>query len=568
MATYQETSNYSYIGGEDVLGGLPVVESNKSYIALFRGVVDSTPEQIANSSFYITYLVDEEGNVSKISDDSFAQKDIQYTFAKGDDVDVIIDQGTLLNPQLAGAQQVSGVGSFIPLLVSQTGSSVNANVNNLQFLNPGAIPPEDTGETISNFLGAVYQSGSTNITPVVTDSSNNSQISVILEEGASTVLTEVGPQIYKSESATGNPARNLVPNLDTWLSASSPDALAASWPLNAGMSGMPAGLVGVTGSYQFKDPVPSITNLNLKFSYGVYNLGSDDAVMTIGLFGKNPADDNWQNAANFGVANPFYNITLPGATIAPSKFVASVNVITGSVEWNLVGNAISASRQWLAVATSNQVASKFGANANVFQVGNDGCGKVHWATQDQIIGNQTVKTLQSRFEISAQNPGTVNVASQTPFFTTGSSTSTVLTGSEILTGQYGDFQTLPTASSDFGFSPINFPFEVQTGDKIRFGFEPQNTFTVYGVQEPPAFSRLFITLDRQIGSTININNFVIYRNLNDGKFLTLDVVKNDPQIGEVDFTGVIIPQYASKKLQENAQEIVAKLKSEGILAEE
>ena len=115
MATYQETSNYSYIGGEDVLGGLPVVESNKSYIALFRGVVDSTPEQIANASFYITYLVDEEGNVSKISDDSFAQKDIQYTFAKGDDVDVIINQGTLLNPQLAGPQQVSGVGSFIPI---------------------------------------------------------------------------------------------------------------------------------------------------------------------------------------------------------------------------------------------------------------------------------------------------------------------------------------------------------------------------------------------------------------------------------------------------------------------
>jgi len=567
MATYQETSNYSYIGGEDVLGGLPVVESNKSYIALFRGVVDSTPEQIANASFYITYLVDEEGNVSKISDDTFAQKDIQYTFAKGDDVDVIIDQGTLLNPQLAGPQQVSGVGSFIPILVSQTGSSVNANVNNLQYLNPGAIPPEDTGETIRNFLGAVYQSGSTNITPVVTDSSDNSQITLIFDENG-VALTRVGPQIYKSESATGNPARGLVPNLSTWLSASSPDALAASWSLNNSMGNVPSGLAGVTGSYQFAEPVPSITNLNLKFSYGVYNLGSDDAVMTIGLFGRNPEDTNWQNGANFGVANPFYNITLPGANIVGGGVRADVELATGSVEWNLTGNAISASRQWLAVATSNQVASRFGANTDVNTVGNDGCGKVHWATQDQIIGNQTVKTFQSKFEISAQNPGIVNVASQLPFFTTGSATSTVLTGSEILAGQYGDLQTLPTASSDFGFSPINFPFEVKTGDKIRFGFEPENTFTVYGVQEPPAFSRLFITLDRQIGSTININNFVIYRNLNDGKFLTLDVAKNDPQIGEVDFTGVIIPQYASKKLQENAQEIVAKLKSEGILAEE
>ena len=67
---------------------------------------------------------------------------------------------------------------------------------------------------------------------------------------------------------------------------------------------------------------------------------------------------------------------------------------------------------------------------------------------------------------------------------------------------------------------------------------------------------------------LNLNNFVIYRNLTDGKFLTLDVPKNDPQISEIDFTGIIVPEYASPKLKANANEIVAKLKSDGILTED
>lgn len=565
MANYQETSNYSYIGNEeDVLGGLPVAQANKSYIAIFRGVVDSTPEKISNASFFITYLVDEDGNVSKISEDSFAQTDIQYTFAEGDNVDVIIDQGTLLNPQLAGSQQVSGVGSFIPILVSQTGSSINANVNNLQYLNPGAIPPEDTGETIRNFVGALYQSGSTNITPTVTHDEGTATL--ILDQFGSAV-TGVGPQIFKSESVPAA-ARSLIPNLDTWLTASSPDIQAASWSLNPVMTNVPAGLAAATGSYKLNNTVPSITSINFRFSYGLYNLGVEDAVAKVGMYYRNPGED-WQTVQNIGVNPPFYTVTLPGATIAEgSPFLANVELITGSAEWILTGNQISSSREYLATVSSVQVASRFGGNTTVNTVGNDNCGNVHWATQDQIIGTITTKSLQSKWEVYAQNPGIVSVASQLPFFTTGSLTSTVLTGSAILTGQYGNFQTLPTASADFGFSPINFPFEVKIGDKIRFGYESQNIFTVYAIAEPPASSRLFITLDREIGDRLNINNFVIYRNLADGKFLTLDVAKNDPQIGEIDFTGVIIPQYASQKLQENASTIVAKLKSEGVLAEE
>lgn len=568
MATYQETSNYSYIGDQDTLGGLPVVESNKAYIALFRGVVDSTPEQIANASFFITYLVDEKGNVAKISEDSFAQKDIQYTFAVGDDVQVIIDQGTLLNPQLAGAQKVSGVGSFVPILVSQTGSSINANVNNLQYFNPGQVPAEESGEDIKNFLGLIHNSSSTgHTTPGIYRPTTGNTVpnNLVLDQNGTSMNGKTADKVYASESVPA-PARSLVPNLTTWLTSSSPDVLAATWSYNQTMTGVPIGLSPASGSYQLADPLSPITNINMRASYGVYNFGLDDATLTVAIFARNPGG-NWSNGQNFGIPDPIQNITIPGAT-STSDYSGRVTLTTGSITWNLGGNMLSASREYLVVATSGQVVNKFGSNGTVSAVGNDNCGNVYWAIQDQIIGSQTITTPRWKLEVSAQNPSLTTVASQLPFFTTGSSTSTVITGSETLTGQYGDYQTLPTASADFGFSPINYPFQVQTGDKIRFGYDPSNTFTIFNVEEPPASPRLYLTLDREIGGTLNINNFVLYRNLADGKFLTLDVAKNDPQIGEVDFTGVIIPKFASQQLQENASQIVAKLKSEGVLAED
>ena len=62
-----------------------------------------------------------------------------------------------------------------------------------------------------------------------------------------------------------------------------------------------------------------------------------------------------------------------------------------------------------------------------------------------------------------------------------------------------------------------------------------------------------------------LNNFVLYRNLEDGKFITLDVEKFDPPIAEEEFTGIIIPEYASSTLRQNASAIVSKLKQDGII---
>jgi hypothetical protein len=161
MGRYEDNNNISYIGDKDVLGGLPVVEQTQAFIAAFKGVVSSTPEQIANSSFFITYLINEAGEVFQVSEDSDAQRDILQNFAVGDDVIVRVDQGTLINTQLAGEHKVTGIGSFVPIFVTQTGSSDNAFVPFVNFQNPGEEAPDAEPSTVPSFLAKAFISSST-----------------------------------------------------------------------------------------------------------------------------------------------------------------------------------------------------------------------------------------------------------------------------------------------------------------------------------------------------------------------------------------------------------------------
>ena len=98
MGKFEDNKNFSYIGDKNPLGK-PAVERNSSFLATFKGIADSTPERINNSSYFITYLVDEEGNLSKVADNSDAQRNFIQNFNTNQEVVVRIDQGTLLNPQ-------------------------------------------------------------------------------------------------------------------------------------------------------------------------------------------------------------------------------------------------------------------------------------------------------------------------------------------------------------------------------------------------------------------------------------------------------------------------------------
>jgi hypothetical protein len=136
----------------------------------------------------------------------------------------------------------------------------------------------------------------------------------------------------------------------------------------------------------------------------------------------------------------------------------------------------------------------------------------------------------------------------------------------------GLVQNLPTASQAMGFSPITIPFgDVRRGDFVRFGYDKNKVFTILNVDstDPFGLDRLTITITPNVGSTFDANyslqtlgHFVIYRIINDGSWVILDVPKPSSGNG---FSGIIMPEFSSNELKDNYDKIITDLTSKEII---
>jgi hypothetical protein len=183
----------------------------------------------------------------------------------------------------------------------------------------------------------------------------------------------------------------------------------------------------------------------------------------------------------------------------------------------------------------------------------------------------TVRLKNPQISVISQNPSPgappyINDQNPNGYWETGSLR--YLTASLYLTENYGKLQNPVTESLSFGFSPIENLFTPQVGDKIRFQYDPTQIYTIYEVIQPNdpnnTEGRLYLKIDRDVSSNANTNNYVIYRILNDGKYITCNVIKN-PSESNIEFTGVIIPRYASENLQNNIENIILSLKQNNII---
>lgn len=103
------------------LGGLPVAEQTQDYFVVFRQVGGTGPEIIGQTAYFITYLVDSDGNVSKPAEDEDALNNLIQNFPVGKNCIVRQDAATTLNSILSGKQQVTAIGKQLPILYTQTG---------------------------------------------------------------------------------------------------------------------------------------------------------------------------------------------------------------------------------------------------------------------------------------------------------------------------------------------------------------------------------------------------------------------------------------------------------------
>jgi len=145
----------------------------------------------------------------------------------------------------------------------------------------------------------------------------------------------------------------------------------------------------------------------------------------------------------------------------------------------------------------------------------------------------------------------------------------VLTASQYLTQLYNVqniIQITPTASLEIGFPIISTPFNpILPGDKIKFTLNETDVHTIMDVNvgENLGNAALFLTLTPPIDGNTSLNNFTLYRIVNDGTSVILEVKKD---ISGSAYAGVVQPQFISKELVDNYDKIITDLTQKSIIA--
>jgi hypothetical protein len=460
---YQELEQEEFLLGpiNGVLGGLPVAEQNQDYFLVFKGVGGTGPEIIDNTAYFIQYVIDSDGNVSKPSQGSIARLNTIQNFPTGKTTTVRIDNASGINTQLDGDHVITGLGIQQPILYTQFGIPSSSYTTDISFTIPGGAPSGSYG-VIPDFRGLMTITSSTSAT-------------------------------------TGN--------VTTYsASGSSPDVGAATLNLSA-------------GTYTVNSS-SSLQSITFNPTIGFTNTNSEEA-----------------RSIKWG-------ITKNGSTTPIIE--TSLNLPAGE----------------------SGIASEISYTEPLSNLGGNPVYRLRITLGDNFIDKDFVQ-----FNVSSQNPSpTDNTNASSGLWTTGSSTSTWLTASTYLSQNYGNTQDTSNfqgTGGSFGLSPIKTPFLLSPGDRIRFEYNPQKDFIIYEVIEPRAASDalLKIKLSSTVPSNTILDNFVLHRVDNNSiKYIILDIAK-DPTVDnpENPFTGIILPKYPSEKLKNNLENILSKLKQEGII---
>jgi len=136
-------------------GSLSAAEKNQTYFAYFSSVGSTTPEIIDQTSYFIKYLIDAQGNVVAPQPNSIDLINMLQNFEPGKIVNVTSLEGTTLFSTLLGTKQITNVGKIETLMTTETGSSKMAYVNTMSYASgPGGV----SEETAYNYAFHSYRS--------------------------------------------------------------------------------------------------------------------------------------------------------------------------------------------------------------------------------------------------------------------------------------------------------------------------------------------------------------------------------------------------------------------------
>lgn len=504
-------------------GALSGAELNQTYFAYYDGCGRQDPELPKQTTFFIKYLIDTNGNVVKPQPNDTSVLNIINNFETGKPVIVTTKTPTVaLNP-LLGEKTVTHVGELSTLLVTNTGSGKMDYVSTINFQDTlGIALTEATAVPNFNMKVRAKSPG----TPIGDTSYPG-------------VMMTTGGNINQPQSFN-QAVFNL---LDT---STSPD-----WSWNT-----------THGRYIFNANTTSGGGSRVKF-YISLNL----RVWTFKLRG----DDNYisKNGSN----DPYHE----------NAVYLQIQQPDGTVIWEgnqrIVNNRSSAQYiEW----TSPYFNFNSGdyVTFHLYYTNGNLANRVIMFT-DQQGGTSQIRVINENQNLSGEIDG-VTVA-DAPYFEIGEypdqngdpnavyTSTSVLTASYSLTNMYraGLVQELsfPLISASY-MQPWQPWYQLTPGDRIIFENDKNNVHTITEIIPFITASNNSSSFGLRVVPGIPtgsiINNFCIYRILNNGSQIMIDQEK-PTGTAALAFRGFIRPKYISQELDTKFTEIINKLEADGII---
>lgn len=511
---------------------IPVAEQNQTYFAYFDGVGGTGPEVIDQTAYFVKYLIDTEGNIVNPEPDVVTNRPQaiglynlvnNFEIGKNAVVKLIESDPTLpesingdtFDNALTGIYPITYVGRIATLMTTEFGQSNNDYIATMSFQEYQTYIQQ---EDIPNFSFNAWAGGNIGI-PLT----NNPQPT---------------DQLYLFETIQSNELGYFDGNTYTFGDTTSNYGLALSFEasFNTALLGAFNNTYGYTFSYWIELSENGGATWN-RLPIEIYPFIGGSSISA----NNNPGTIS----PNGTVYNHVSNAGTNGSNINVS-FYHNVRSIPRSFQ---IGDRV---RVKYTITRYAPAAGTF-ANSTVVIYG---APSTAGGTSFKLVSDNGYSNLVTSSYFVDISPPSTTYPLQTQFLTASSTFSSLLNNNFV--------QIIDTASIAQGFSQPTFPANIQPGDKIRFEYNPNQVSTIINVlatDETP--SRICLELfPAIIPDGVVLDHFVIYRIIDDGTYIVLNVPK--PILGK-NFSGIIQPEFISQQLFNNYDRIIVNLTEREII---
>jgi hypothetical protein len=487
-------------------GALPSAEKNGTYVVYFESVGNTTPEIINQTGYFTKYIIDELGNIREIAPDSIALSDLKNLFPVGSSIIVESQDATQALANLAGEHTVTDIGTIQPLLITETGSNPNSYITTMSFAQVGSIilsgdpPPDYTLLLRKPNTDSPIDPAIINTTRYIGNNSVNFRYNPISSN----------PLGYWQPTYTGT--------------------------YGAYVFGTNTGDYDTTVSFEFKAEFSKFNNTI------VYNLIDSSVTIAIELSTDNGS--NW--------------------TMLPSTNISTTNGVTPRDPGQVIPDG-GLTYELTSVVTSTYMGVK--SNPRQFNNGDLVRFKMYFSQDTSALSNikfygetsqwssiKAVSNYSGELQTTSSYwDGATYPTDGTPQYLTASLGLTSFINNDMV-------QITPTASLSMSFSPIILPANIQPGDNIRFEYDINKVAKIYEIGTLTD-GRTTLKISPAVPAGSKLDHFVVYRTVDDGNYITLNVKKEYP--GQI--TGFLKPKYMSKSLTDKLPDIISNLKKDGTI---